>query len=481
MRIRRPRFMALNLVFLFLALYACDQKKKYWVYFEPSILKNEAALILSDSNLSLEYYSNWLAAGTVVMKDSDVDGIRLHPQVIRVQPVLTGLKLKRSQLASDKMSFALEQVEGDAFVQNGLNGKGVKIGIIDGGFLEANEKSILAHFFRDSLVKAYKDFITPDLPNFSGSKVLDDGHGVDVWVNLGGIHPERGVQLGLATKSAYYLARTDHGKGDTRSEEEYLVAALEWMDSLGVKLVNISLGYTDGFEDPLHNHLPAEMDGQSTAITRACQYAYEQRGMTLVISAGNDGAKPWKVISAPADARGVISVGATSYKYWDKAPYSSIGPVDLNFLKPNIACFSYNGTSFSAPIVTGIIACMMQRKPELNAVEIKELIDRSGHLYPYGNNYVGYGIPSCRRILQLLDGEDSIEPVLLSSKARRLTLQMPDSSGWAVVWQKTDSIHVTKQLRVPYTNGRLQLARQKHIAQTTVSVKKQVHEIIWKK
>ena len=48
----------------------------------------------------------------------------------------------------------------------------------------------------------------------------------------------------------------------------------------------------------------------------------------------------------------------------------------------------------------------MEKNPELTNYEIKEIIERSGNLYPFGNNYVGYGIPDAKRVLKLTEDID---------------------------------------------------------------------------
>ncbi|MCP4458271.1 MAG: S8 family serine peptidase [Cytophagales bacterium] len=125
----------------------------------------------------------------------------------------------------------------------GLTGKGVKVGIIDGGFLGANEYPSLQAHFNQNRVQYYKVFVTPDLMPYTNAKGLDNMHGTEVWEIIGGINPMKNVQFGLETNAIYYLARTDHAGYEMRKEEKYMIQAIEEMTRLGVNIVNISLGY----------------------------------------------------------------------------------------------------------------------------------------------------------------------------------------------------------------------------------------------
>ncbi len=369
----RPFQLAIKLIFLLIALVSCEQKRKYWIYFNnvenSSLVKNEllsytenskSIFIPKDSlNITVDFYSKWLHAGTAWLSKSEHVTLSQFDDVKEISPISKAKLIPNTLNYIDiQFSFAMEQIWAEYFIEKGLTGKGVKIGIIDGGFLDANNKISLSHIFKNQAVKPYKDYLTPTLRQYGGSKGADDGHGTQVWTQIAGINPNRKVQFGLETAAEFYLARTDDGRKENRTEEEYLIQALEWMHSQGVKLVNISLGYSTGFDNPEENYLPKHVDGKFTAVTRAVNIASEQKGMLIIVSAGNDGQNDFKVLSVPADAKGVLTVGATNYKTWDKASYSSIGPDKFDFLKPNVACFAFNGPSFSAPVITGLAACI---------------------------------------------------------------------------------------------------------------------------
>ena len=146
-------------------------------------------------------------------------------------------------LCGQQLGFALEQINGQAIIDAGLTGDGVKIGIIDGGFLKADKSESLARLFQENLVGGYKDYLDPEADDFAGHIAFDDLHGTEVWTLIGGVSELKDTQYGLATEATYYLARTDHGGYERRQEELNAIEAMEWMAEQGVQIINISLGY----------------------------------------------------------------------------------------------------------------------------------------------------------------------------------------------------------------------------------------------
>jgi len=472
---------SLKLILLYAFLSFAAKADKYWIYLD----KDATPIEIKHELIKKFFYSKWLHAISAHVPCEQLDSIGDLPQVKDIVRVYDKIHLTRYKGYLSKyygnLGFALEQINGQCLIDEGLNGKNVKIGIIDGGFLDADEDPALSHFFRQKKVLGYKDYITPDLEPYDGSARLHDEHGKQVWELIGGYHPEKYIQYGFAMGAEYYLARTDHGISERRIEEDYLIAALEWMASEDVKIVNISLGYTDGYDNKAENYLPKHMDGSYTAVTRAVNIAAENHGMLVIVAAGNDGQKSnWRVVSAPGDAKHALTVGATKLKVADKMPYSSIGYHKLNYVKPDISCFATTGTSFSAPVITGLAACIKQYDPTLTNFEIKDIIIKSAHLYPFGNNYLGYGIPDCKKVLRQLKGGDvksKVQQVKTSRKKFKLKGRLEGEI--VVVYHKKDAINVLNRYFLRPSKNKLKIKHEPGAYRSTITVGRKVKEVFW--
>ena len=131
--------------------------------------------------------------------------------------------------------------------------------------------------------------------------------------------------------------------------------------------------------------------------------------MLVCVAAGNEGSSYWRTISAPADADSILTVGAVST---DSAAgnFSSYGPTSDGRIKPEVCAVGVrsvlinpsgyivtsNGTSFATPLLAGMAASLWSALPDENAMQIRERIIRSAHLYPNhdAGNQMGYGIPN---------------------------------------------------------------------------------------
>ncbi len=487
-----------SLILFVFALYsvgATAHPRKYWVIFKDKGQANTAASLdrplyspyvsaLKKEQLPIICQSKWLNAVSTIMEPQDSARLLSYPFIAQIRPLNQHLQLMRSHIASppglEKDQYAFNQMHGQAFADKGLNGTGVRIGVIDAGYIDANVKPSLKTIFEHQHVMATKDFISPwkaDL--YQSPETFQDWHGTEVLECIGGIFEKGKQQKGFAPNANYYLARTDHGNQEYRGEEDYWVQALEWLDSMNVRLVNSSLGYAKGFDDPAENYRPADMDGQTSMISKVAEIATTKKGMYLVVSAGNEGDDPtWRVVSAPADAEHVLSVGATEYAYGNKFEYSAQGPQQLDYIKPDIACYASSGTSFSAPIITGLVACMLQYKPQLTNEQITAIIQKSSNLHQFPNNFIGYGVPNCRRILDMMNDKGSLFPNKLLV-AEEKTITLPIQHEEALIFQKKDERNVVSQSIKKVKRKGLTLKRMQGISRTTVVTPDEVYEVKW--
>lgn len=71
--------------------------------------------------------------------------------------------------------------------------------------------------------------------------------------------------VGIATDASFYLFKTEDANIEVPLEETLWLEASERADSLGVDVINISLGYTT-FKYPNYNHSYEDMDRNTTFI-----------------------------------------------------------------------------------------------------------------------------------------------------------------------------------------------------------------------
>lgn len=453
---------------------------KQWTDFPVSKLYVDS---LSKLVHKVRVHSKWLNAISVEASDQEINGLANISFVESIEKLSSNLILSYCSEAKDTdFGTAIFQMKADAFQKAGLIGENVIIGVIDAGFFKADRDPYLLHIFEEKRVLGYRDYVSPNKRDFFGISGDNSTHGTTVLSMIAGLN--KSYQKGMATGAKFYLARTDDDDTEYRIEEDYWIAAIEWMDSLGVRLVNTSLGYALGHTLPEEDYQPWQMDGKTTKITKAAQIAAQEKGMILINSAGNEGEESrWGIIAAPADARDVISIGATNI-LGEKAGYSSIGTKELPYLKPEVSCFSLNGTSFSAPAITGFVACMLQLEPSMTREKVRDILQKSAHLYPYGNNYLGYGIPNAKKAYDLLtlQAHKPLSPSLKKAVGKtKIHIKLQNkTTNRVILFHKEDPRIVKLQVSSNSINkGKLMLTKPKGVTHTTVVAGEEVIEVVW--
>ena len=279
-----------------------------------------------------------------------------------------------------------------------FTGEAMTIAVMDSGFPNIKENPAFSVLISENRLVGTYDFVqreeNVDGTGSHGSLTLSDMAG-----NLSGDF------IGSAPQARYYLFRTEDATTENPVEEAWWLEALERADSLGVDVVNTSLGYRD-FDDVSYNHSYQDLDGKTTIAARGATIAFE-KGMLLVTSAGNGGGTYFETVGTPADAPNILTVGAVDSN-GDYASFSSVGPTVDGRVKPDVVAQGQsaavvdttgkvafvNGTSFSAPILAGAVACLWQALPQLTNAEIIQLVRESGSLYEIPTDQLGYGIPN---------------------------------------------------------------------------------------
>lgn len=341
--------------------------------------------------------SRWLNAVAVTATEEQITLVLELPFVARVQEIaeeakLTEVPVTEQTSALDPKMKQVSLMEGEKFQQRGINGKGVRIAVFDGGFPDVDTHPAFKHL-RDNhqIIKTW---------NFANRKENVYGynaHGRMVLSCIAGIMNDT-TMLGLAPGAEFLLARTEV-ETEKRKEEVWWVQALEWADQNGASIVSSSLGY--GKE--LHNL--KDMDGKTSIVAKGAATA-ASKGILVCTAMGNEGdEKEWKMLVTPADADGVLSVGAVNALDCRES-YSSFGPTADGRRKPNVVACGHDmvamgkgnyafsqGTSFATPMVSGFAACVKQMHPEWTAKQLLEEIEKSANHYPYYDYAFGYGVP----------------------------------------------------------------------------------------
>lgn len=480
------------------------QNSKYWVFLNTekcSYSIDEFSEWVSTQGFEVQNTSEWLNAVSINIESKDLQTFKLDECVTGVQKVNTYEFTSTWSEHLDTYTSVLEQINAKAFAEKGLTAKGVKVGVIDAGFVNVDSGIYYEHLQTNNQIIATRDFFNPDREDFYTKETRGCNHGAEVVKRITGFNSKKNEVTGVARDAQFYLARTENGDKESRVEEDNWVAAIEWLHKQGVRLVNTSLGYATDFDDPIDNYIPQQMNGNTALITKAAQIAVRDKGMILIVSAGNMGTKDWRIVSAPADAKEVISIGATNEKVKSKIGYSSIGADFVDYAKPDVSCFSPNGTSYSAPIITGVVACMLQKNPNLTSADVKEALYKSSHLFPYNNNFIGYGVPDSYKIIAVLDSVvlDVKSKKIDSEGASVIEIELDDElCTEAVLFHKTNEWKVQEQAveHVKHTkSGRgkeadhnffkekgdlfLKIVRPEKCTHTTVQAGEYVYEIVW--
>ncbi len=340
--------------------------------------------------------SRWLNAVAVMATEEQIALVKSFPFVLSVQEIASEASPTQAPVympttVLDPHMKQVSLMQGEKFLQKNINGKGVRIAVFDGGFPDVDTHPAFKHL-RDNhqIIKTW---------NFANKKENVYGynsHGRMVLSCIAGIMNDT-TMLGLAPGAEFLLARTEV-EAEKKKEEVWWVQALEWADQNGASIVSSSLGY--GKE--LHNL--KDMNGTSIVAKGAATAM--SKGILVCTAMGNEGDDgSWKMLVTPADADGVLSVGAVN-ALDNRESYSSFGPTADGRRKPNVvACgndmvamgkgnFAYaQGTSFATPMVSGFAACVKQMHPEWTTAQLLEEIEKSGNHYPYYDYAFGYGVP----------------------------------------------------------------------------------------
>jgi len=387
--------------------------------------------------------SRWLNAVSVEIPGRCVPAIAELPGVREVRPVARYLRprLERAKGRPEAAADALygpglnqvAQIQVPDLHDIGLSGQGVRIALLDTGFGRGHES-----------LRHVKTFAEWDFVNQDGVTAYEPGdpvgqadHGTMTLSVIGAYRPGR--LIGPAYGADYVLAKTEMDDQEVPVEEDYWVMAVEWAESLGVDIVSSSLGYLDWYSQE-------DMDGNTAVTTRAADMA-AANGVLVVNSAGNEANNAWGTVIAPADGDSVLAVGAVSPSPLDSwVSFSSEGPTADGRIKPDVMAqglwdyaaspsdsggYEYvQGTSFSAPLVAGLAALLLEAHPDWTPWDLIVTLRSTATRADHPDNRYGWGI--CQGMAALLWTPTPSPAVLASSAPSALVCPNPFHAGDAI-------------------------------------------------
>lgn len=389
---------------------------------------------LVNNGSTIHVVSRWLNCALVINNSDKVGVIEALPFVKRVklmsrpeqrgekpffakesyEPVTTKQAGQMADFNYGNAANQINMLNGVVLHEQGFTGTGMLVAVLDAGFSMADTHPAFSKLFAEGRVKATRDYVEWGNDIFRSDI---SSHGTSVLSCMAA--NAAGQMVGTAPDANYVLIRTEDAPSEYLGEEYFWVAGAEYADSLGVDVINSSLGYTT-FDNPAEDHVYADLDGNTTPITIGADMA-AQRGILVVNSAGNSGDSPWKYIGAPADGDSVLTVGAVngSGQY---VSFSSQGPSADGRVKPNVVAqggqtfvatpgggyANSNGTSFSSPVMAGMVTSLWQAMPQKNNYEIIQLLESQSSNYTTPDDFIGYGIPDFGAALATVGTHDRL-------------------------------------------------------------------------
>ncbi|MDT4368335.1 S8 family peptidase [Blautia faecis] len=271
-------------------------------------------------------------------------------------------------------------------------GKGIGVCILDTGIYE--------HIDFTGRIWAFYDFLA-----FKRRPYDDNGHGTHVAGLVAGdgtasMGKYRGAAPGCGIISLKVLDRYGTGSQDD------VLRALRWIrenrQQYRIRVVNISVGTTCNSK---RNH---------ARLLESVEQLWDE-GVVVVTAAGNQGPRPGS-ITAPGSSKKVITVGSSDLLE-GRSAISGRGPTAECVCKPDIVApgnkimscvpgkpYFYgvkSGTSMSTPLVTGAIACALEKNPALTNTDIKTMLMNSAEDMGLPQNLQGWGKFNRRKFLKM--------------------------------------------------------------------------------
>jgi serine protease AprX len=423
----------------FLTQRSIDRRIRYSIPIDSTDLPIPPAYIdsiLSAGSVTLLNTSKWLNQVCIQTSDAAaLNKINTFPFVITTAPIAARLVISVSATSARPVintivntvqarpaainatqdyysyGYAYAQIhlhQGEFLHDHGFSGNNMIISFTDDGFYHYQTLPTFDSIRNNNQVLGTWDFVALDTDVSS----LGAAHGTECLSTIAANIP--GSFVGSAPQTSFYLFRTEDASSEYPVEEQNWAAAAEKADSLGTDLISVSLGYTV-FDSSRFNHTYNDLNGHTTLIARAANMA-ARKGILVVAAAGNSGGFPWHYIVTPADADSALTVGGVD-TLGVSAWFSSYGPNSSGQIKPDVAAVASNavvadantggptysnGTSFATPIMAGLSTCLWEAFPEVNNMNIINILHQASNRSNNRDDRTGYGIPDMKDAFVLL-------------------------------------------------------------------------------
>ena len=296
------------------------------------------------------------------------------------------------------LSRAIEEKQ-----QNNI-GRLISVGIIDSGSKNHNDVIFqggqnFAETFGDLNRSEGHEDVTVVLEDGSADNYISctskEGHGIGVASIIGSLIDNNEGLAGIVS-AKLFAARVSENDCNNDPEENLgfptdITRAITWLSGLNVPLVtdisepvdviNISMAYKEPCGAALQNSIDIALN----------------KGIIIIASAGNTtGGGDDSSLFLPANCNGVIVVGSNDTSA-NKSEFSNYGEkVTLTALGENIVVANLvngyhflSGTSFSAPIVSGVAGLLKEKYEILNQSSVKYLLQEGAT--PHSNSPSSFG------------------------------------------------------------------------------------------
>jgi len=321
-----------------------------------------------------------------------------------ISPVNKSLEVQQSFNYGNSAN-QIQMLNGHLLHQTNYTGSGKIIAVLDSGFLGVDTAQPFQRLFTNNLILGGYNYVSQ-----STNLYELHNHGTMTLSCMGGYTDNQLV--GTAPDASYYLYITEDVASENPVEESYWVQAAEEADRLGADIITSSLGYF-GYDNPNYSYTYSQMTGNTAFASKGANIAFS-KGIVVVASAGNSANSADPHIGVPAEANNVLAIGAVKADR-SYASFSSIGPsFDLR-VKPDVmaqgqssvlsntsgSIVTASGTSFSCPIMAGMIACFWQAIPWATNAQIVQFVKQAADRFLTPDNLFGYGIPDFQLALNI--------------------------------------------------------------------------------